>query len=151
MEEKTVVCVVGVAAILLLYVWRILNFLWLKPKKMEKFLRDQGLKGTCYRFMVGDFKELEKMRDEARSKPMSVTDHNIAPRVLTFFYKSVASHGTYIWNRGFRFLYMSDPKVEKWFAYWFDFLSCLGHLRKVKTYILINCYIRKSQDFFLDA
>ncbi|KAJ9554675.1 hypothetical protein OSB04_018720 [Centaurea solstitialis] len=113
MEKSTVVCVIGVAAILVLYLWRILNFLWLKPKKMEKFLRDQGLKGTRYRFMVGDLKELEKMRDEARSKPMSITDHNIAPRVLTFFHKSVASHGKtcFTWMGVRPMVHICDPAM----------------------------------------
>ncbi|KVI05707.1 cytochrome P450 [Cynara cardunculus var. scolymus] len=91
MEETPVIYVIGVAAILTLYVWTILNFLWFKPKKMEKFLRDQGLKGSHYRFMVGDLKQLEKMTKEAKSKPMSL-NHDIAPRVLTFFHKSIITH-----------------------------------------------------------
>ncbi|KAJ9554679.1 hypothetical protein OSB04_018724 [Centaurea solstitialis] len=111
MEETAVVCLIAVTAILAFYVWRILNFLWLKPKKMEKFLRDQGLKGTSYRFMVGDLKELEKMGNEARSKPMSVTDHNIAPRVLAFFRKSVTDHGKtcFTWMGVRPMVHISDP------------------------------------------
>ncbi|KVI05264.1 cytochrome P450 [Cynara cardunculus var. scolymus] len=58
----TVVCVAGVASILALY---ILNLLWLKPKKIEKFLRDQGLEGTPYRLLFGDLKEMKKMMIEA--------------------------------------------------------------------------------------
>ncbi|KAI3734308.1 hypothetical protein L6452_13774 [Arctium lappa] len=111
MEQATaVVCVVGViATILALYV---LNMLWLKPKKMEKFLRDQGLKGTTYRFMVGDFKELEKMTIEAKSKPMrSITDHHIAPRVYPFFHKSVAAYGKtcFTWMGTRPLVHISDP------------------------------------------
>ncbi|KAI3734310.1 hypothetical protein L6452_13776 [Arctium lappa] len=114
MEETALVCVVGlIAAILALYVWRILNVLWLKPKKMEKFLRDQGLKGSPYRFMVGDLKELEKMRNEARSKPMNVTDHDIAPRVLAFFHKSVVTHGKtcFTWMGIKPMVHISDPNM----------------------------------------
>ncbi|KAJ9554673.1 hypothetical protein OSB04_018718 [Centaurea solstitialis] len=130
MEKTTAVSVIGVAAVILvLYVWRIFNFLWLKPKKMEKFLRDQGLKGTSYRFMVGDLKELEKLREEARSKPMSVTDHNIAPRVLTFFHKSVAAHGkTYFTWMGVRpMVHISDPTmIREVLANHFQFQKARG-------------------------
>ncbi|KAJ9554677.1 hypothetical protein OSB04_018722 [Centaurea solstitialis] len=113
MEKSTVVCIIGAATILVLFVWRVLSFLWLKPKKMEKFLRDQGLKGTSYRFMVGDFKDVEKMRNEAISKPMSVTDHNIAPRVLAFFHKSVAYHGKtcFTWMGVKPMVHISDPTM----------------------------------------
>ncbi|KAJ9554674.1 hypothetical protein OSB04_018719 [Centaurea solstitialis] len=116
MEKTIAVCVTGVAAaILVLLVWRVLNFLWLKPKKMEKFLRDQGLKGTRYRFMAGDLKELEKLREEARSKPMSVTDHNIVPRVLTFLHKSVAAHGKlcFTWIGVTPMVHISDPTMMR--------------------------------------
>ncbi|KAI3816377.1 hypothetical protein L1987_16071 [Smallanthus sonchifolius] len=92
MEITKVFCVLGVAAILLFYVWRISNRLWFKPKKMEKFLKDQGLKGTPYRFMYGDLKEMARMMSEAKSKPMNLT-HDIAPRVLPFDHKSITTLG----------------------------------------------------------
>ncbi|KAI7756179.1 hypothetical protein M8C21_027752, partial [Ambrosia artemisiifolia] len=57
MEITTVSCVLGVATIFIFYIYRILNWLWFKPKKIEKFLKDQGLKGTPYRFLYGDLKE----------------------------------------------------------------------------------------------
>ncbi|KAI3778572.1 hypothetical protein L2E82_07950 [Cichorium intybus] len=88
MELWALFCVLGVAAIM---IWTISNWLWFKPKKIEKFLRDQGLKGSPYRFGLGDLKEMVQMSSEAKSKPMNLT-HDIAPRVLPFFHKSVASH-----------------------------------------------------------
>jgi len=76
----------------LIFAWRILNWLWLKPKKLEKLLREQGLKGNPYRLLVGDMKDLLKMRKEATSKPMNLSD-DIAPRVFSFVQQSVAKHG----------------------------------------------------------
>lgn len=78
--------------IVILLTWRILDSLWFKPKKIEKFLRAQGLKGNSYRFMFGDSKEIAQMTREAKSKPIHLKD-DIAPRVLPFVHKSVADYG----------------------------------------------------------
>ncbi|PHT84555.1 hypothetical protein T459_12998 [Capsicum annuum] len=40
--------------------WRILNYVWFKPKKLEKCLRQQGFKGNCYKLLYGDMKEMKK-------------------------------------------------------------------------------------------
>ncbi|KAI3695996.1 hypothetical protein L1987_79002 [Smallanthus sonchifolius] len=83
----------GVVAIFLFYIiWRISNWLWIEPKRIEKFLKDQGLKGTSYRFMYGDLKEMVRMMNEAKSKPMNLT-HDIAFRVSPFFHKSLNTLG----------------------------------------------------------
>ncbi|KAD0124597.1 hypothetical protein E3N88_44760 [Mikania micrantha] len=93
MEITTVSCVLGVVAMLLFYMsWKISNWLWFKPKKMEKFLRDQGLKGTPYRFMYGDLKEMGQMLKESMSKPMNL-NHDIVPRVMPFFHKFITTFG----------------------------------------------------------
>ncbi|KAD2393385.1 hypothetical protein E3N88_40362 [Mikania micrantha] len=93
MEVATVSYVLGVAAIFLFYMlWKISNSLWFEPKKMEKLLKDQGLKGTPYKFMYGDFKEMMQTMCEAKSKPMNLT-HDIAPRVYPFFHKSLTTLG----------------------------------------------------------
>jgi len=76
----------------LIWAWKILNWLWLKPNKLEKFLREQGLKGNSYRLLVGDIRDLLKMRKEATSKPMNLSD-DIAPRVFSYFHHSVAKYG----------------------------------------------------------
>ncbi|KAD2393302.1 hypothetical protein E3N88_40279 [Mikania micrantha] len=91
MKVATVSYVLGVAAIFLFYMlWKISNSLWFEPKKMEKLLKDQGLKGTPYKFMYGDFKEMMQTMREAKSKPMNLT-HDIAPRVYPFFHKSLTT------------------------------------------------------------
>jgi len=79
----------------LILAWRILNWLWLKPKKLVKLLREQGLKGNSYRLLVGDMKDLLKMRKEATSKPMNLSD-DIVPRVYSFVQQTVAKHGMFL-------------------------------------------------------
>ncbi|KAK9059917.1 hypothetical protein SSX86_020621 [Deinandra increscens subsp. villosa] len=113
MEITTVSCVLGVAAIIfLLFTWWISNRLWFKPKKIEKFLRDQGLEGTPYRFMHGDLKEMVQMMIEAKSKPMNLT-HDIVPRVSPFFHKSLATLGKncFTWMGTQPLLHVSEPTM----------------------------------------
>ena len=82
----------------LIWAWRILNWIWLKPKKLEKLLREQGLKGNSYRLLVGDIKDLLKIRKEATSKPMNLSD-DIVPRVYSFVQQCVAKHGMSLYNK----------------------------------------------------
>ncbi|XP_023741219.1 cytochrome P450 CYP72A219 [Lactuca sativa] len=98
MELTAVCCVLGVASISMFFVWRLSNWLWFEPKKKEKLLRDQGFKGSSYKFMYGDLKDLVHMTSEAKLKPMSVT-HDITPRVSPFMHKSFSTYGKniFIW------------------------------------------------------
>lgn len=89
-------CVVGVVVTLVFYILRFLNWVWFKPKKIEKFLRDQGLKGSSYKFLFGDLKEMVQLTTQATSKPIALSD-DIVPRVLPFVHKSVLTHGTYLY------------------------------------------------------
>ncbi|KAM0019663.1 putative secologanin synthase [Helianthus debilis subsp. tardiflorus] len=92
MEDGRVWCGLGLLAMTL--VWcalRFLEWVWFKPKRMEKFLRKQGLKGSSYKFLFGDMKELVKMVKEAKSKPISL-NHDIVSRVTPFDYKSVTAY-----------------------------------------------------------
>lgn len=80
------------AFVLLIYTWRVLNWVWFMPKKMEKRLRQQGLKGNSYRFLYGDLKDLASMTQNAKSKPISLSD-DIKLRVVPFFLKTVQEYG----------------------------------------------------------
>lgn len=82
----------------LIWAWRILNWLWLRPKKLEKLLREQGLQGNPYRILYGDIKDLLKMEKEARSKSMNLTD-DIMPRVIPYIQHNVKIHGknSFMW------------------------------------------------------
>lgn len=85
----TLIIIVG---LILIWGWRLVNWIWLKPKKLERLLREQGLQGNPYRFFVGDMKDMLKMRKEAKSKPMNLSD-DIGPRVFSYAHQSVAKHG----------------------------------------------------------
>ncbi|KAI7733992.1 hypothetical protein M8C21_014330 [Ambrosia artemisiifolia] len=112
MEITTVSWVLGVATIFLFYIWRILNFLWFTPKKVEKSLRDQGLKGTPYKFLYGDLKEVMQMLMEAKSKPMNLS-HDIAPRVSPFYHKALTFFGKscFTWMGTKVVVHVSEPTL----------------------------------------
>ncbi|PIA26880.1 hypothetical protein AQUCO_08600031v1 [Aquilegia coerulea] len=83
-----------VIAILLLiqWTWKVFNWIWLKPKKLEKCLREQGLKGSSYKFLFGDIKEMIDYMNAARTKPMELS-HQIVPRVMPFLHDNVQKYG----------------------------------------------------------
>ncbi|KAH7512762.1 hypothetical protein FEM48_Zijuj12G0124700 [Ziziphus jujuba var. spinosa] len=70
---------VGLVSIVIALAWRVLNWVWFGPKRLERFLRQQGLSGNSYRFLFGDLKESSMMTKEAKSKPMNLS-HDITPR-----------------------------------------------------------------------
>ena len=84
------ICVVT----LLVYTWRVLNWAWFKPKKLEKYLRKSGLKGNPYKLLYGDSKELTNKLNEARSKPINFSD-DIAQRLIPFFLDSINKNGMF--------------------------------------------------------
>lgn len=81
-----------VVIVVLLWTWRIVNWVWIKPKMLECCLRKQGLVGTPYTPLVGDIKRNVNMMMEARSKPINITD-DITPRLLPLALKMLNSHG----------------------------------------------------------
>ncbi|XP_042444289.1 cytochrome P450 CYP72A219-like [Zingiber officinale] len=92
MELRFAVCS-GLAA-LLVAVWavRILNWAFWKPRRLDRALRSQGLRGSSYRPISGDLKEMVRLTEEARGKPMPFS-HAIFPRVSPFFERAAEAHG----------------------------------------------------------
>ncbi|KAF5801435.1 putative secologanin synthase [Helianthus annuus] len=100
--------------VVVVYGWRFYNWVWLKPKKKEKCLRNQGLKGTSYRFLYGDIKEMVKMITEAYVKPINLND-DIVPRVMSFAHKFVTTHGKncFTWAGPIPIIHITDPSMIK--------------------------------------
>ncbi|KAF3442301.1 hypothetical protein FNV43_RR16217 [Rhamnella rubrinervis] len=81
-----------IGIVITFWVWSVLNWVWLRPKKLESFLRRQGLSGNSYRLLFGDLKERSILFNQAQSKPMNLS-HDIAPRVFPFVHRMVNDHG----------------------------------------------------------
>lgn len=82
------------AFLLLTCTWRVLSWAYFTPKKLEKYLREHGLKGNSYRLIYGDFKEMSKTIEQATSKPINFDD-DIKLRVHAFILKIVQKYGMY--------------------------------------------------------
>ncbi|XP_034679128.1 cytochrome P450 CYP72A219-like isoform X1 [Vitis riparia] len=97
---------------LLVYAWRLLNWVWLRPKKLERCLRQQGLTGNSYRLLHGDFREMLRMISEANSRPISLSD-DIVQRVLPFHYHSIKKYGKnyFIWMGPKPVVNIMDPEL----------------------------------------
>ncbi|KAL0414434.1 UNVERIFIED_CONTAM: cytochrome [Sesamum radiatum] len=87
-----------VLALLLHTAWRFLNWVWIKPRKLEKLLRKQGFKGNSYKFLFGDAREAAKLYEEAYSKPIGITD-DVTPRAFPLAIKTIRTYGekSFMW------------------------------------------------------
>ncbi|KAK7244048.1 hypothetical protein RIF29_38866 [Crotalaria pallida] len=114
MEAEWTATKVVTVILVVIWGWRMLNRLWLKPKKQEKLLREQGLKGNPYRFLIGDLKEILKSRKETESKPMALSD-DIVPHVSSYLHQSVNKHGKnfFIWFGPIPRVTINDPELIK--------------------------------------
>ncbi|KAK9674534.1 hypothetical protein RND81_12G239000 [Saponaria officinalis] len=80
--------------------WSIFKWVWLNPKKLEKFLRNQGFQGNNYKLLYGDSIEKAQMQNEALSKPMSHVSNDYISRSHSFYHHIVKTYGTksFIWK-----------------------------------------------------
>jgi hypothetical protein len=73
--------------------WRILNWVWLRPKHLERQLREQGFSGNSYRLFFGDLKDNSITSKRASSKPINFSD-DVTPRAIASVYHIVENYGT---------------------------------------------------------
>lgn len=76
-------------------VGRVSYSIWWKPKSLERGIKRQGIRGTPYKPMIGDMKELVRAITKAWSKPIYLT-HQIVPRVDPFTLDIVQKYGMFI-------------------------------------------------------
>jgi hypothetical protein len=88
----------GAAAVaMLFYTVQMLEWAWWGPRRMDRALRAQGLRGTQYRFLTGDLKEEQRLMVEARSRPVPMDRaHDIIPRVAPLLHHVMKEHGMYM-------------------------------------------------------
>ncbi|XP_047952149.1 cytochrome P450 72A225-like [Salvia hispanica] len=89
---------ISCAVVALIYLWKVLDWVWFTPKKLEKILRQQGFKGNSYKLFYGDFKEIGKITGEALSKPMEFTN-DIAHRATPIVHHATKTYGddNFVW------------------------------------------------------
>ena len=83
------------AAVLLWLVARTLEWAWWTPRRLDWALRAQGLRGTRYRLFTGDLPENARINREARTKPLPLGCHDIAPRVQPMLHRAIKEYGNF--------------------------------------------------------
>ncbi|GER42881.1 cytochrome P450 monooxygenase [Striga asiatica] len=108
----------GIALFCAVYIsfnaWKFFNWVWVKPRKLEKWLREQGFNGNSYKFLVGDYKKMALMAKETQSKHILFSD-DIVPRVMPFVSQSVKSRGEncFLWFGPKPAVFISEPDLIK--------------------------------------
>ncbi|ONM40048.1 cytochrome P450 10 [Zea mays] len=72
---------------------RALEWAWWRPRRLARALRSQGLCGTSYRSLAGDAPLTEELNREARSRPLPLGCHDVAPRAMPLFHQTMKEHG----------------------------------------------------------
>ncbi|KAE8725967.1 CYP749A22 protein [Hibiscus syriacus] len=79
MVKLSILFVTSVSLYLLIVLLKVLHECWWVPRRIQRMLNSQGIKGPPYEFIHGNNKQVNKMRKEALSKPLGLT-HDIFPR-----------------------------------------------------------------------
>jgi cytochrome P450 len=117
------------AALLWLVTWT-LEWAWWTPRRLDRALRAQGLKGNRYRLFTGDVRENARINREAHTKPMPLGCHDIIPRVQPMFYNVAKEHGklSFTWFGPTPRVTIPDPELVR------EVLSNkFGHFGKPKS------------------
>ncbi|KAK1399209.1 hypothetical protein POM88_009072 [Heracleum sosnowskyi] len=104
----SVVAVTSVATITV----KLVNWLWLRPKKYEKFLQDQGFHANPYRLLRGDMLEYAAMAKENGSKQTKLSD-NVSFHALPYTHSiMIKKYGkkAFIWFRPTPSIQVMDPE-----------------------------------------
>ncbi|KAL7185381.1 hypothetical protein ACSBR2_027341 [Camellia fascicularis] len=105
--------IIGVVLLSLIWgSWRILNWVWLRPKKLESCLRKQGLNGNSYKLFFGDLKESSAMDKEASSTRISISDDAVPSRVLPFIHTNISNYGAFLPTKRNRRMKEIDKEIH---------------------------------------
>ncbi|WVZ71853.1 hypothetical protein U9M48_020385 [Paspalum notatum var. saurae] len=73
---------------------RAAEWAWLRPRRLGRALRAQGLRGTAYRPLAGDAPLADRLAREARARPpLPPGFHTVVPRAMPLFHHAMAEHG----------------------------------------------------------
>ncbi|XP_048536733.1 cytochrome P450 72A15-like [Triticum urartu] len=78
---------------LLWQVKRLVDYTWWRPRRLQRALRAQGLRGTPYRFPVGDLGDYGRQGKEASSRALPLRCHDIRAHVAPYLCSTVREHG----------------------------------------------------------
>ncbi|XP_077227669.1 cytochrome P450 CYP72A616-like isoform X1 [Tasmannia lanceolata] len=115
--------------LLVLWISRLVYSIWWIPMKLERYLKEQGIKGPPYKLLYGSLKDNINLVKKESSKPMNLS-HQIVPRVAPFLYETVKNYGklSVIWIGTTPRVNIMDPELMR------EILSNkFGHFAKPKS------------------
>lgn len=93
---------------------KFVTWVWLRPKKLEKLLREQGLDGNPYRLLVGDIKDLISLTKLHQPRSIQLSDH-LPPHIHPYYHRTIAKYGDnpFVWFGPSPRLMIADPELMK--------------------------------------
>jgi len=80
---------------LLVILVRIIKKLCWTPLHVQFMMKSQGIQGPPYKFLHGNFKEIEEMRKDSINDAMDQLSHDIFPRVLPHIFSWKKLYGKF--------------------------------------------------------
>ncbi|CAO2814109.1 unnamed protein product [Amaranthus hypochondriacus] len=131
MEVTTSNLATSLACILMVaWVWKTINWLWLKPKRLEKYLTTQGFRGHPYRVLFGDTKEIAQMVHITTCKPIDPFSNDYVPRILPFYCQTINKYGerSFVWNGPIPTVIITKPEdIREILMKMYDFQKTISH------------------------
>ncbi|KAL0406689.1 UNVERIFIED_CONTAM: cytochrome [Sesamum latifolium] len=67
---------------------KVLNWVWFRPKKLEKLLRQQGLNGNPYKLFLGDMQDLTDVLKTQQPKTLKLSD-DLRPHIFPYYHNII--------------------------------------------------------------
>lgn len=74
------------------WVAKLLDWLWFRPRKLEKILRKQGLNGNPYRPFLGDLRDMIKFMKADQSRTIELSD-DVLPHIFSYYHQTIDKYG----------------------------------------------------------
>ncbi|KAK6132571.1 hypothetical protein DH2020_033673 [Rehmannia glutinosa] len=93
---------------------KVLNWVWFRPRKLERFLRKQGLHGNPYRVFLGDLKDFITVMKTEQPKTIELSD-DVPPHIFPYYTNVMDKYGkrSFIWYGLSPRLNIADPELIK--------------------------------------
>ncbi|KAK6154254.1 hypothetical protein DH2020_008502 [Rehmannia glutinosa] len=93
---------------------KVLNWVWFRPRKLERFLRNQGLHGNPYRLGIGDMKDLTTVMKTEQPKTIELSD-DVPPHIFPYYNNIMDKYGkrSFVWFGPSPRVNIADPELIK--------------------------------------
>ncbi|KAH6775515.1 cytochrome P450 [Perilla frutescens var. hirtella] len=109
-----IVTLLIVVAVLVKWGVKLLNWVWFRPRKLEKFLREQGLNGTRYSPFLGDVRDCISSMTDEQPKTLQLSD-DILPHIYRCYMQNLSKCGenSFMWFGPWPLVNICDPEIVK--------------------------------------